>query len=135
MGVMLKVWAGYKQGNDIFRPEHGIDVDKELSPIYEDFFELDGVEVVPNFPRCDKKIVEDSYGEKFKIYSIDTILDVIESNITKLNKIPDCIFDVETGKRKGTWKDTRWNDERVQGLIAFLKAIRTTNMKVLLDWA
>jgi len=134
MGVMLTVWAGFKQDNGRFRPEHGIDVDKELGPIYDDLFELEGEEVVANFPRCDKVIEEDPYGEKFQIYSIDTILEVIESNIDKLHKIPDYIFSV-SGKRKGTWKDTRWHDERVQGLIAFLKAIKTTNMKVLLDWA
>lgn len=139
MGVCLEVGIGYQRVGAVnglnFSVDTLFDLDKELSPIYDDIFELEGLDMdVVYFPHAEEGITEDPYGSVFKCYTVKQILEVIESNAVKLLEIPDTIYNSKSERVKGTYKDARWFDMRVQGVIAYLKCI-DRNQKIVLSWS
>ena len=137
MGVCLEICIGYERAGASglnFTVDTLFDIDKELSPIYEDIWNLDclGMDIV-HFPHAEEGKTQDSYGDSFKTYTVKQILEVIESNIAKLSEIPEKVYGVN-GDRKGIYKDSRWYDSRVQGIIAYLKYVNG-NQKILLSWS
>ena len=137
MGVCLEICIGCERNGATglnFTVDTLFDIDKELSPIYDDIWDLEHSKTdIVHFPHAEDGKTEDSYGELFRTYTVKQILEVIESNIVKLSEVPESVQDLN-GDRKGTYKDTRWNDERVQGVIAYLRCIND-NQKILLSWS
>lgn len=132
MGVCLEICLGYRYGDDpIFRVSQSFDMGKDFSPIYESLFVLEGEELAGvSFRHSESIDKESGYGDKYKLYTIGQVLDAL-TNVDAVHELSK----PETVRcDSGNYQYSRWLDERVQGLIAYLRC-QKRDSKAVFYWS